>query len=358
MSQDRDWLLKALDLAQQRKGVTFPNPAVGAVVIKNGQVLGQGFHWGAGYPHAEVEALRGIQEEEARGATIYVTLEPCCHFGKTPPCSELLKEKKIKRVVYGYLDPNPKVSGKGAKALAQAGVKVEWVPLQEIEVFYQSYSYWTRTGNTSLTGKLALSKNEVVASFDGRPIKITGQSADDYTHLRRAQADALLTSVTTVIKDDPQLNVRLGSSVLKKNVWILDRRLRFPLDCQLMKSALSITLVHGPTYETNRKEELIHAGLQCIEIREASDQLILSDLARELGNKGFHEAWCEVGPKLFSEFSKAGLFQEIILYHSTQIEVANGKKAFDDEKELAFKNYKKVSEERLGPDLKESWNLK
>ena len=136
----KQYLLKALELAESRRGYCWPNPAVGAVVVKDEQIIATGTHWAAGHPHAEVEALRRAGEE-AKGATLYVTLEPCCHHGKTPPCTEAIIASKVKRVVFGFRDPNA-VASKGKEQLIAAGIDCEWVALPEIDRFYRSYAYW------------------------------------------------------------------------------------------------------------------------------------------------------------------------------------------------------------------------
>ena len=357
MNEDHKLLLEALDLASQRKGYTSPNPAVGAIVIKEGKVLGRGFHWGTGSPHAEVEALENLGNE-ATGATLYVTLEPCCHFGKTPPCTDLLKSKKLERVIYGFIDPNPIVAGKGGEILTQSGIKAEHLPVSEIQKFYQNYAWWTKTRKTWLTGKLAVSRDGKVCSSNGSPVKITGELANELTHFRRNQADVLVTSIATLKADDPRLDVRCGSSVIRKPVWVLDKQLSFSMECQLMKTALSVTLVHGKFASADKKEKLKSAGIECVEISEVDCELLLSELAIRLGERGYHEAWCEFGPLLFSAFAKNMLFNELILYQSTQVEIPNGRSAFELERGCVLDAYRIASEERLGADVKESWVLK
>jgi diaminohydroxyphosphoribosylaminopyrimidine deaminase/5-amino-6-(5-phosphoribosylamino)uracil reductase len=357
MNEDHKLLLEALDLAVQRKGYTSPNPAVGAIVIKEGKVLGRGFHWGTGSPHAEVEALKDVGNE-ATGSTLYVTLEPCCHFGKTPPCTDLIKSKKLERVVYGFIDPNPIVAGKGVEILNQVGIKAEYLPLSEIQKFYQTYDWWTKTRKTWLTGKLAVSRDGNVCSSNGSPVKITGELANELTHFRRNQADVIVTSIATVKADDPRLDVRCGSHVMRKPVWILDKQLSFSMECQLMKTALSVTLVHENSASRDKKEKLKTAGIECVEMSEVKDELRLSELAIYLGKRGYHEAWCEFGPRLFSAFAENMLFQEFILYQSTQVDIPNGRRAFEKERECVFEAYRMVSQDKIGADVKESWVLK
>src|SRR4051812_24552367 len=143
MDADATFLLRAWELALSRKGFTSPNPAVGAVVVRHGRIIGEGAHWAAGRAHAEVEALWNVDAETARGCTVYVTLEPCCHFGKTPPCTKLLIERQVARVVFAFLDPNPKVAGRGQAELLAAGITCEHHPTPTIDRFYASYRHWT-----------------------------------------------------------------------------------------------------------------------------------------------------------------------------------------------------------------------
>jgi len=350
MAMDQEFLNQALELARSRKGYTFPNPAVGAVLVKNGIVTGQGFHWGAGAPHAEVEALKNIGME-AEGATLYVTLEPCCHYGKTPPCTELLKSKKIERVVYGFCDPNPVVFGKGARILEAAGIKVELLGLESISLFYRSYAWWVKTKKTWMTGKIALSQDGKVSLASGKPVKITGALADDYTHLRRSEADVIVTSVATLKADNPRLDARVSIPPKTKPVWVLDRDLEFSSDFQILKTAASVHLVHGKTGKGS-------LGLDCIELPEKDKKLVLESLPLELGMRGYHEAWVEVGPTLFSAFMREQIFQEVVLYQSSSIEIIHGKEAFLGARDSVFQGYRKVAQEKMGTDLRESWFLK
>src|SRR5688572_12392757 len=156
MVSPENLLRAALDEARRGRGLCAPNPAVGAVLVQKDFIVSKGYHHGAGLPHAEVEALADVREDLSQ-ATLYVTLEPCCHQGRTPPCTRFLIERGIKKVVYGHQDPNPVVAGKGEAELRAAGVEVTHLPLPEVERFYRSYDHWTRTGRPFVTAKLALS---------------------------------------------------------------------------------------------------------------------------------------------------------------------------------------------------------
>ncbi|MGB6976420.1 MAG: bifunctional diaminohydroxyphosphoribosylaminopyrimidine deaminase/5-amino-6-(5-phosphoribosylamino)uracil reductase RibD, partial [Gammaproteobacteria bacterium] len=246
MQQPSHYLLEALELAELRRGFCAPNPAVGAVVVKQGRVLATGYHKASGQPHAEAEAL-GSLGDEARGATLYVTLEPCCHLGKkTPPCTELLIARGIREVYYGFTDPNPQVAGLGAQALQAAGIPCKHVPLASIDEFYQSYAHWWQTRQPWLTAKLALSLDGKIAGAKGKRMNITGAELQQYTHTLRHQADALLTTARTILNDDPQMNVRLGDKVIAKPLYIIDRELYLPLTARIWQTAKTICILHKP----------------------------------------------------------------------------------------------------------------
>lgn len=355
-ASDLDFLNKALELARQRKGCTSPNPAVGAVVVKEGKILGKGTHWASGYPHAEVEALKEVSHPE--GATIYVTLEPCCHFGKTPPCTELLKEKKIKRAVYAYQDPNPQVQGRGEQILRESGLAVTHAPVPEIDTFYQSYRKWILTERTWMTGKLALTLDGKVGETLRSRFQITGQSAAFDTHSRRNHADVLLTSANTVRVDDPLMNVRLGGEVKRKPVAIIDRTLQCEKKYRVFSEAKSISLICSRLVPARLKESVLNQGFDLIELAEQNSKLDFKDLSFELGKKGYHEAWCEWGPRLFLAFCQLSLFDEIVLLQSQQVTAPKAELDCCFEKKIVEKNYQLISKEDLGGDIREVWRTR
>jgi len=348
------FLQEALRLAQERKGFTSPNPAVGAVVVKDGKVVGKGTHWAAGQAHAEVNAIE--QAEDVAGATLFVTLEPCCHFGRTPPCTDLIIRKKISKVVYGYRDPNPLVAGQGSCLLQEAGIQVLFENSPQVEKFYRSYRHWTINGKPWLTGKLALTRDLKTSKLKNARHKITGEQADRHTHFRRKQADVLLTSFKTVNADDPLFNVRLSGEEISKPVWILDRKLEFSLNSKIKRSSQKLTLVYSPPVAKERLAELASHQIETLSIPASNQKINLSPVVQELGKKGFHEAWVELGPQLFLAFLEAQLFNEVVLYFSTQtLERGEGP---GDDLYRALAAYERVSENTLGLDRQEVWFLK
>ncbi|MES2614668.1 MAG: bifunctional diaminohydroxyphosphoribosylaminopyrimidine deaminase/5-amino-6-(5-phosphoribosylamino)uracil reductase RibD, partial [Bdellovibrionota bacterium] len=230
------FLERTLQLAESRRGFCAPNPSVGAVVVKNGKIIAEGFHWERGKPHAEIEALNKIGDE-AKGSHLYVSLEPCCHYGKTPPCTKAIIERGIAKVVYGFQDPNPIVCGKGEAQLRAAGVECQFHPTQSISHFYRSYSYWHKTKKPWVTLKIALSFDGKVSGPQGDPVQITGLECQKFTHENRKKSDAILTSAKTIICDNPQLNARIDNEINAKKVYILDRNLSLPLNAKIFKTA-------------------------------------------------------------------------------------------------------------------------
>ncbi|NBX92882.1 MAG: bifunctional diaminohydroxyphosphoribosylaminopyrimidine deaminase/5-amino-6-(5-phosphoribosylamino)uracil reductase RibD [Proteobacteria bacterium] len=351
--RDRRFLLMALGLAQERLGFTAPNPSVGAVVVRDNEILSTGKHWVAGCPHAEVEALRPMDSLDY--CTLYVSLEPCAHFGRTPPCTELIIRKQVKRVVYGSQDPNPRVAGKGAEVLKAAGIEVVYLPLPEVAAFYRKYLWWTQTGKAWLTGKIALTSDGKVADKHSRPLKITGTEADQATHVRRKGADVLVTSERTVLNDNPLLNVRIGTEVSAKPVWVIDAQLKLSKGARLVQSAKSITLLHRSDLDPLKREAFNQYPFQLLALDSEAGRLNLKDLPKLMGEMGFHEGWVEVGPTLFRCFLEQQLFQEVIIYRSQQVRAPESTISLDTRDQNLLARYRKFNEALMGSDLAETW---
>lgn len=306
------WLLRALELAEARRGYCAPNPAVGAVVVKNEQIIGEGTHWACGHPHAEVMALQAAGEV-ARGASLYVTLEPCAHTGHTPPCIEAIKASGINTVFYAMNDANPNVSGGGAALLNQAGIHCQKIQNADIEAFYQSYFFWLAHRRPWVTAKLALSLDGKIAGAKGVPIQITGKEAQIFTHQQRRRSDAILTSVATIIADDPQLNVRLENTAEFKPLYILDSQLRLPLSAKILKSDKPITLFYDEACNSTKLDELQKAKVKCLPVKKFTNGLDLCKILSLMGQEGVHDLWIEAGGKLFFSFIEKNLVQTAYL---------------------------------------------
>jgi diaminohydroxyphosphoribosylaminopyrimidine deaminase / 5-amino-6-(5-phosphoribosylamino)uracil reductase len=342
MDTDLDFLRETLQLAAIRRGQTGQNPSVGALVVKDGAILSRGYHWASGHPHAEVEALRSLGDE-ARGATMYVSLEPCCFMGKTPPCTELLIQRGISRVVYAYGDPNPKVAGKGKQILLQAGIEVRHVSLAEANSFYESYRYWTEHQRPFVIAKMALSLDGKIAARDGSPIRLTGEDTLRFTHEGRKRAHAILTTAKTVSADNPQLNVRLTDETVSKTVFVLDFRLETPLASKIFQTS-RVTLFHGPGAFSKFGD-----SAQLKEIPSRSDnRFCLASVLGEIGTAGNHELWVEAGGTLFAGLLGEGLVQRAYLCIAPKFIGAGGMDLFPGN--IAILTPKRVAWDTLGSD--------
>ena len=223
---------RAIELAKKAKGFTNPNPLVGAVLVKDGRIIGEGYHECCGKLHAERNAIASLKES-ARGAEIYVTLEPCCHYGKTPPCTEAIIEQGIGTVIIGSRDPNPKVCGKGAKILREAGITViEDFMREECDGLNPVFFHYMLENRPYVTMKYAMTADGKIATKCGKSQWISNELSREYVHRMRHESMAIMVGIGTVLADDPMLNVRIEG--LKSPIRIIcDSRLRIPLDCRI-----------------------------------------------------------------------------------------------------------------------------
>lgn len=308
------FLLKALDLAREWKGFCSPNPAVGAVIVDaTNQIIATGYHTGPGNLHAEIDALQKLSQPET-DATLYVTLEPCCHYGKTPPCTEAIIKSGIKRVVFGLRDPNPLISGKGEKLLKEAGIECEYHPLPEINSFYESYVHWHATQLPFVTAKLAMSLDGKIAGKKGERIQMTGEILTEWTHQQRKYSDAILTTFKTIQNDNPQLNARCENKIFPKKIYVLDTNLNISLESTIFKTAESITLFHSNEISLEKKFELEKLGARCISTGKNESGLNLHEVLNQIGRDGIHDLWVEAGGKCFSAFIRNKLANRALLY--------------------------------------------
>ncbi|OGT29882.1 MAG: riboflavin biosynthesis protein RibD [Gammaproteobacteria bacterium RIFCSPHIGHO2_12_FULL_35_23] len=310
------YLLKALTLAKLKRGFCSPNPAVGAVVVRDNEIIAEGFHQGPGTHHAEVDALCKLTPEQTQSATLYVTLEPCCIYGRTPPCTDLIIKSQLAKVVYAFKDPNPRVSGQGAQILNQANILCEHHPLTEINNFYQSYAYWWQHKKPWVSIKLALSKDQKIAGVKSQFIKITGPEADHYTHKERLHCDAILTTVKTILHDNPQLNARINNTIYSKPLYIIDRLLQLPESAQVHLTAKNITLFHQAHVDKIKLTTLQQRGIRCHAIETSNNLLDLAAIISQMGDNGIHDLWVEVGSHVFNSFLKAKLANRVLIYQS------------------------------------------
>jgi diaminohydroxyphosphoribosylaminopyrimidine deaminase / 5-amino-6-(5-phosphoribosylamino)uracil reductase len=330
---DRRFMQLALALGRRGQGRTWPNPAVGAVIVKDGVIVGRGWTQPGGRPHAEPEALRRAGEA-ARGATLYVTLEPCSHFGKSPPCADAVIAAGVKRVVVAIEDPNPEVAGQGHARLRAAGITVD-VGLCAAEATYDHAGHFRRIRDKRphVMLKLAVSSDDKIGAAGGKPVAITGEAARNGVHLLRAQSDAILVGIGTVLADDPLLTCRLpGMEARSPMRIVLDRNLRIPASSQLVRSARETPLwvIGSELAEAAAATRLGAAGAQVLRMPPGSTPgLDLPAVLRVLADRGITRLMVEGGSHVASSFVAADLVDEMRLFRGTEAVGAAGVDALD-----------------------------
>ena len=313
---DQNYMLQAIQLAKQGEGWTNPNPMVGAVIVKNGRIIGKGYHKKCGELHAERNAIASLTES-AEGATIYVTLEPCCHYGKTPPCTEAIIEQKIKRVVIGSRDPNPKVSGKGIKMLQEAGIEViEDFMREECDRLNPVFFHYITTKTPYVVMKYAMTLDGKIATKTGASKWITGEAARAEVQHMRHRYMGIMAGIGTVLADDPMLNVRVEG--WKSPIRILcDSGLRIPLDGQIVKSAgkYRTIVAYADSENTEAKRKRLHEmGVETICCPDENNQVDLKKLMKYLGEEGIDSILLEGGGTLNDSALRAGIVQEVLAF--------------------------------------------
>ncbi|QBS38154.1 bifunctional diaminohydroxyphosphoribosylaminopyrimidine deaminase/5-amino-6-(5-phosphoribosylamino)uracil reductase RibD [Thermaerobacter sp. FW80] len=314
---DRAFMRRALALAARARGRTHPNPMVGAVIVREGTVVGEGFHRRAGSPHAEVEALR-MAGPRARGATLYVTLEPCCHHGRTPPCTDALIAAGLRRVVVAMPDPDPRVAGKGIAVLAAAGIDVA-VGLEEAAArrLNEAYIVHRRLGRPMVTAKYAMTLDGRIATARGDSRWVTGARARRWVHRLRDRVDAILVGVGTVLADDPELTVRLHPGGRDPIRIVLDSRARTPPTARVVqvarRSPAPTWVAVTPAAPAPRVRRLEAAGARILTIPAGPDgRVALPHLLRTLAAEGVVHLLVEGGATVHGAFFGAGLVDRVV----------------------------------------------
>ena len=319
MSHDLPFLHHALRLAARGLGRTWPNPTVGCVLVKEGKVLAATRTADSGRPHAESQALE-IAGESARGATAYVTLEPCAHHGQTPPCAQALIDAGVARIVYACADPDPRVSGKGAAMLRAAGITVELIPMPEAAQLNTGFFRRVQDGLPYVAMKLATSLDSRLTDGTGKSQWITGEAARANGHRLRGQFDAIVTGIGTVLADDPELTVRAPNLPHPRLARVVcDRQLRLPLQSKLVRTANQhptwvITSAEAVELAASHATELREAGVKFLVVEDAAlaPQTILKALAAE----GVTRALIEAGSQLSTSFLAANAVQTLHWYRA------------------------------------------
>ena len=343
-SDDARFMALALALGRRGLGRTWPNPAVGAVIVKDGAIVGRGWTQAGGRPHAEVEALRraGVP---ARGATLYVTLEPCSHHGKSPPCADAVIAAGISRVVSAMEDPNPEVAGTGHARLRAAGIAVEvGIGAEAARRDHAGHILRFTAGRPHVLLKLAISADGKAGAAGRKPVAITGEAARDRVHLLRAQSDAIMIGIGTALADDPVLTCRLPGMAKDSPVRIvLDPMLRLPPASRLVQTAgeTPLWLAAAAAAPQSAEETLHRPGVEVLRIAAVGAAFDLAAVLKVLAGRGITRLMVEGGPRLAGSFLAADLVDEAILFHSAKLVGGDGVDALD-----------KAAQERLADRLK------
>ena len=355
-SDDQRFMQLALTLGRRGLGNTWPNPAVGAVVVKNGVIVGRGWTQPGGRPHAEVEALARAGDL-LTGATLYVTLEPCSHHGKSPPCADAVIAAGISRVVAAIEDPNPEVAGQGHARLRAAGIAVDTGLCAEAAARdHAGHILRVTSGRPHVTLKLAVSSDGKVGAAGGKPVALTEAAANARVHLMRAQTDAILIGFGTARADDPMLTCRLPGLDAQSPVRVvLDTHLRLPPSGRLAKSARKVPLwvVASATAEAPAAMVLGAEGAAIVRAGTVDKGLDLNAVVKELSSRGISRLMVEGGSKIAASFLAADLADEVWLFQSPKTIGSDGVDALHDmplDAISASPRFRLRASDMLGPD--------
>ena len=328
--KDIEFMRRAIELAKKGGGYVHPNPLVGCVVVKDGEIIAEGYHEKYGEFHAERNALLCCKSE-TKGASLYVTLEPCCHYGKTPPCTEIIIEKGIKKVFVGILDPNPLVAGKGVKILQDAGIEVE-VGLCEDEIreLNKVFLKYITTKRPYVIMKTAMTLDGKIAAFTGDSRWVTNEESRKLVHVLRSEMAGVIVGIGTVLADDPMLNVRLDGEHHQPIRIVVDSNLRISIDSQLVKTAKEYrTIVATTVISSDRRESrnlLQSFGVELLECQSYNGHVDINDLMIKLGAMGIDSILLGGGGTLNAAFLEAGCVDEVWAFIAPKIIGGEGAK--------------------------------
>ncbi|RDE83300.1 bifunctional diaminohydroxyphosphoribosylaminopyrimidine deaminase/5-amino-6-(5-phosphoribosylamino)uracil reductase RibD [Haemophilus parahaemolyticus] len=352
---DANYMQRAINLAEQGRGWTSPNPLVGCVIVKNGKIVAEGYHEKIGGWHAERNAILN-SDTDLSGATAYVTLEPCCHHGRTPPCSDLLIERGIKKVFIGSRDPNPLVSGKGAKQLRAAGIEVvEDFMREECDKLNPIFFHYIQTKRPYVLMKYAMTADGKIATSTGESKWITGETARTKVQQTRHQYSAIMVGVETVLADNPMLNARMPNAKQPVRV-VCDSQLRTPLDCQLVQTAKEYRTVIATVCEDLQKiEQYRPLGVEVMVCKARNKRVDLDDLLQKLGEMQIDSLLIEGGSSLNFSALESGVVNRVHCYIAPklvggkQAKTPIGGEGIDDLSQAV--KLKLVSMEMVGEDI-------
>ena len=363
-SSDQRYMSRALELAAQGKYSAKPNPCVGCVIVSGGDIIGEGWHKKAGEPHAEVHALKQASTA-ANGSTVYVTLEPCSHHGRTPPCADALVDAGVSRVVIAMKDPNPLVAGEGVAKLRAAGIDVSVGLLEDpAKALNKAFCHKMTAGKPYVISKVAMSLDGKTAMASGESQWITGSAAREDVHRLRAESDIVLTGVGTVLADDPQLTARDGLanySVQQPRIVVLDSQLKTPLNAQIFNANANTTIL---TCSDNEQAIQALKDVGCnveVVVSDSKGQVDLYAVHEWLVSQNINYVLVEAGALLNGACLQAGIVDELVVYMAPSALGSDARGAFSmpqvsklsDRVQL---NYAGMGE--LGDDIKLTYNVK
>lgn len=355
-AEDHRYMARALQLAARGLYTTSPNPRVGCVIVKNGRIIGEGWHQKAGEPHAEVHALMEAGMA-AQGATVYVSLEPCAHHGRTPPCADALIGAGVAKVIAAAQDPNPKVAGEGLARIKAAGIEAQ-CGLMEAQARELNEGFFKRMvyGHPFVRIKTASSLDGKTALSSGESKWITGEAARADVHRLRARACAILTGIETVLADNPQMNVRGIETVRQPIKVIVDSSLRTPPDATILQGAKTLIACAAP--DAKKAAALEAAGAEILCLPGADGKVDLSALLSRLAQKGVNELMTEAGPRLNGALIAAGLADEWVQYLAPCLLGSAARPLFELDEPASMQerlNWKLADQRMLGADLRLTW---
>ena len=317
--RDIEFMRRAIALAKQGGGFVHPNPLVGCVVVKDGQVIAEGYHEKYGEFHAERNALTRCKADTA-GATLYVTLEPCCHYGKTPPCTEIIIEKGIAKVFVGILDPNPLVAGKGVKILQDAGIEVvSGLCEDEIREMNKVFLKYITTKRPYVIMKTAMTLDGKIAAHTGDSKWVTNAESRMAVHALRSELAGVVVGINTVLADNPMLNCRLDGLCHQPVRIVVDSKLRIPMDSQLVKTAKEYRTIIATSQAVISTDALISKGIEIVFCASNDNHVDINDLMDKLGAMGIDSLLLEGGGTLNAAFLEAGCVDEVWAFIAPKI---------------------------------------
>lgn len=319
---ESQFMERAIELAQKGRGWVNPNPMVGAVIVKDGRIIGEGYHARWGELHAERNAIASLTES-AQGAELYVTLEPCCHYGRTPPCTQAILEQKIGKVIIGSPDPNPQVAGKGARILRQAGVEVvEDFMREECDRLNPVFFHYIITRTPYVVMKYAMTADGKIATKTGASRWVTGEKARSLVHEMRHEYMGIMAGVGTVLADDPMLNVRMEGKKSPVRI-ICDSRLRIPIDSKICQTARQYKTIIACAVEKESAEEKIayleQLGIQVVSLPDLCKKVDLKKLMEYLGSQGIDSILLEGGAELNDSALRAGIVKKVNVFMAPKL---------------------------------------